>query len=725
MIDALYGKRKETMSEFKLTELTSLRYDRPEIEKGYANQTLAVNIGRPGISIKPVTDDMKRLFVGGKGFDLWLLWQAVTPDTRWSDPENSICIASGPMGGTPSYPGSGKSIVTALSPLTGSVMDSNVGGYFGPYLKFSGFDALEIQGKSDHDAVLFIDGVDQRITLFAARDLPDDAYELSAVLTGYFGKERPRNISVVSTGPGARHTLMGCLNFTWYDTKRKRARYKQAGRGGLGTVFADKGIQAIVVRWDSVSLETNRPADKDALKTVAKSYSKEIVTLDPKQNEMSSVGTTHLVPIMNDFDLLPTHNFKFGQHKGAALVGKDAYRNIFDPGFDGCWMGCTVACSHGVKDFIPLTGAYKGKKVYVDGPEYETIAGCGSNLGIFDPYAIVEMNFYCDAYGLDTISVGTSIAFAMECFEMGLIDTGHTGGLMLHFGNRDVALTLVHQMAKGEGFGRIVGQGVRRMKKLFAEEFGADAAIMQDIGMEVKGLEFSEYMTKESLAQQGGYGMALKGPQHDEAWLIFLDMVHNFMPTFEQKAEALHWFPMFRTWFGLCGLCKLPWNDIVPEDNKETAEPAKVMKHVQWYAEYFSAVTGRRVQPEDLVGMSEPVYNFQRVFNLRMGFGTREHDRLPYRAVGPVTEEEYESRKERYDGQLVDTYDINIDSKTTAEKVSILRKLREAQYEKLQDAVYERRGWTANGIPTVETVKRLGIDFPEVLDLLNANGAAA
>ena len=107
------------------------------------------------------------------------------------------------------------------------------------------------------------------------------------------------------------------------------------------------------------------------------------------------------------------------------------------------------------------------------------------------------------------------------------------------------------------------------MKARFAAEFGADAALMADIGMESKGLEFSEYMTKESLAQQGGYGLALKGPQHDEAWLIFLDMVHNFMPTFEQKAEALHWFPMFRTWFGLCGLCKLPWNDITPEDNKE------------------------------------------------------------------------------------------------------------------------------------------------------------
>ena len=229
-------------------------------------------------------------------------------------------------------------------------------------------------------------------------------------------------------------------------------------------------------------------------------------------------------------------------------------------------------------------------------------------------------------------------------------------------------------------------------------------------------------MTKESLAQQGGYGLALKGPQHDEAWLIFLDMVHNFMPTFEQKAEALHWFPMFRTWFSLCGLCKLPWNDIVPEDNIDTPEPAKVMKHVEWYSDYFSAVTGRPAKPDDLVSMSEAVYNFQRLFNLKMGFGRREHDNLPYRAVGPVTELEYESRAERYDKQLQENCNLDINGKSTAEKVNLLRQFRESQYETLKDAVYERRGWTTDGIPTVAKVKSLGIDFPEVLELLEANG---
>jgi aldehyde:ferredoxin oxidoreductase len=710
------------MTELRFVEMKTLKYGRPTVEKGYASQTLYVNLSKPEISIQPVSEEMKEVFIGGKGFDLWLLWRAVKGTTKWNDPDNAICISCGPLGGTPIYPGSGKSIVTTLSPTTGSVMDSNVGGYFGPYLKFSGFDAIELQGEAAEETIVFVDGIDEKVQILECSGLPEDAYETSRVLSEHFGQGKPRNISVVSSGPGAGHTLIGCLNFSWYDAARKRARYKQAGRGGIGTVFSRKNIKAVVVRWDTVTVSTNRPAEEEALKEVAKLHSHEIVELDPKQNEMARIGTTHLVTIMNDYDLLPTNNYRFGQHPQAPNLGADVYRRLFDKGFDGCWIGCTVACSHGIKNFVPMTGPYKGMKVFVDGPEYETIAGCGSNLGIFDPYTVTEINFYCDTYGIDTISFGTGLAFAMECFEMGLINKTHTGGLDLSFGNRISTMEILHQMATGKGFGRIVGQGVRKMKEIFSKEYGADLKIMQDIGMEAKGLEFSEYMTKESLAQQGGYGLALKGPQHDEAWLIFLDMVHNYMPTFEQKAEALHWFPMFRTWFGLCGLCKLPWNDIVPEDNAETLEPAKIMKHVEWYTRFFSAVTGRRSNPDDLITMSEAVYNFQRLFNLKMGFGRREHDAIPYRAVGPVTKEEYESRKERYDKQLAEKHGVDVTGKSTEEKVKILREFREEMYEKLKDAVYKRRGWTAEGIPKVATVKRLKIDFPEVLELLKANG---
>jgi len=147
---------------------------------------------------------------------------------------------------------------------------------------------------------------------------------------------------VVSTGPGAKHALIGCLNFSWYDAKRNQTRYKQAGRGGIGTVFADKGIKAIVVRWNTVTVDTNNPADKSALKEVARMHSREIVELDPKQNEMSKIGTTHLVTIMNDHDLLPTNNFRYGRHPEAGNLGQEVYRHIFDKGFDGCWMGCTL-----------------------------------------------------------------------------------------------------------------------------------------------------------------------------------------------------------------------------------------------------------------------------------------------------------------------------------------------------------------------------------------------
>ncbi len=700
--------------------IPEFKYTLGKAEEGYNNRTLHVDLTRSQIRSKPVTKYMKDIFIGGRGFNLWLLWNSLPKEriTKWDDPENTICISCGPLGGTPIYPGSGKSIVVTISPLTNSIMDSNVGGYFGPYLKFAGWDALEVQGKAKSEVIIFIDGDEGKVTIEEAQGYPSETHILVERLTSEYGGRERRSVSVVSAGPGAEHTKFGCLNFSWYDQGRGIVRYKQAGRGGTGTVLRSKKVKAIVVRFSSLTAESNNPVDFDLLKEVGPAYNKEIRTLDPKQHEMAVVGTTHLVDIMNDFDLLPVNNFRFGRHSNALNLGQEVFRKKFHSGFDGCWVGCAVACSHGVKDFVLRTGPYKGQSVFVNGPEYETLAGLGSNCGIFDADHVIEMNFYCDTYGIDTISLGTGTAFAMECYEMGLIDGKATGGLDLRFGNSAAAAEVLHQMARGEGFGMIVGQGIRYMKKHFAEKWGADSKIMHDIGMEAKGLEFSEYVTKESLAQQGGYGLALKGPQHDEAWLIFLDMVHNLMPTFEQKAEALHWFPMFRTWFGLNGLCKLPWNDIVPEDNKNSPEPAKVMAHVQNYAKYFYAITGRKISTDDIISMSEKVYNFQRIFNLRMGFGTREHDGIPYRAVGPVTEEEYESRAEVYDRQLREKIGFNPSGKPTREKIAVLRKYREGEYEKLKDAVYKRRGWNRNGIPTVEKVRELGIDIPEVLDLI-------
>ncbi|MHA1212027.1 MAG: aldehyde ferredoxin oxidoreductase C-terminal domain-containing protein, partial [Candidatus Heimdallarchaeota archaeon] len=236
---------------------------------------------------------------------------------------------------------------------------------------------------------------------------------------------------------------------------------------------------------------------------------------------------------------------------------------------------------------------------------------------------------------------------------------------------------------------------------------------------------------KESLAQQGGYGFTLKGPQHDEAWLIFLDMVHNYMPTFENKADALCWFPYWRTWFSLNGLCKLPWNDVVPADNKETSEPHKVPEHIQYYAKLYQSISGIDMgnTPEErensLITISERVYQFQRVFQVRLGHGRRIDDsNVPYRSVGPVTLEEYESRIDRYDEQLVEILGKNIDEvkkMPIEERHAITRKSREAKYTKLQDTVYEKRGWNhKSGVIKTAKAKKLWPEwlFNEILPFI-------
>ncbi|MDD3876776.1 MAG: aldehyde ferredoxin oxidoreductase C-terminal domain-containing protein [Bacteroidales bacterium] len=708
------------LNEQKL--IKKYNYQLGKIERGYNNRLLYVNLSDNNIKEKPFTNEVKEKFIGGKGLGLRLLWDATKPETKWDDPENEIIISPGPVCGITQYAGSGKSIVVTISPLTDVVIDSNVGGYFGPFMKFSGFDALEIQGKAKSDVIIYIDGRTGSVEIFEDDELPLDSHHLAEILTEKFADNEKDmiNVSVVSAGQAADHSFIGMLNFSFWDPRRKLARLKQAGRGGIGRIFRDKKIKAIVVKTPQVRGNMNNVVDLAAIIEKGKKFTQEIRQFDDEQCEMRTKGTAHLTNVMNDYDLLPTHNFKFGSHKDAYKFHSEIWKKRFTQGMpDGCWIGCTMACAKVVDGFKIRTGPYKGETVSVEGPEYETAAGVGSCCGIFEPDDILELNFYCDTYGIDTISWGNITAFLMECYQNGIINEKITGGLKLEWGNADAALEMMHQLARGEGFGLVAGLGVRRIKQYLVENYGADAKFLNDIGMENKGLEYSLYISKESLAQQGGYAMTNKGPQHDEAWLIFMDMVNNLIPTFENKAEALHYFPIFRTWFGLMGLCKLPWNDVEPEGNAQTAEPAKVPEHVENYVTIYNAVTGSNIDKKELILQSERVYNFQRVFNIRRGYGLRKHDAQPYRAAGPVTVEEYESRQERYDKQLKEILGIDPEGKTIVEKVAILRKHREAQYEKLLDAVYKRRGWTSNGIPTVEHLKSIKMDLPELIEVVN------
>jgi aldehyde:ferredoxin oxidoreductase len=712
----------EIKSKHKL--LKEYNYKLAPIDKGYNNRSLYLNISDNTISEKPVTQFMKDKFVGGRGFGLKLLWDATKPNTKWNDPENEIIISGGPICGITQYSGTGKAIVVSISPQTDIPIDSNVGGFFGPFSKFAGFDAIEIQGKASNEIIIYIDGVNGKVEIFEAPMEAIDSHVLGEQLTEMFANDDKdkKNIAVVSAGTAADHSLIGMLNFTFYDMKRKLVRLKQAGRGGIGTVFRDKKIKAIVAKIEGVKGNLNNVVDLEAIMERGRRFNKEMKELDDSQCQMRKMGTAHLTNVMDAYDLFPTHNFKFGSHPDAGNVHSSKYMERFTQNIpDGCWIGCNMSCAKGVDNYELRSGPYKGQKVIVDGPEYETAASLGSNAGIFNPDFTIEANFYCDTYGICTISWGTILGFVMECYENGIINDERTGGLKLNFGNADAAMELLHQVARGEGFGLIAGLGVRKMKEMFIEKGWGDKQFIIDIAMENKGLEYSQYVSKESLAQQGGYAMTNKGPQHDEAWLIFMDMVNNHIPTFEDKAEALYYFPMFRTWFGLNGLCKLPWNDVEPADNHLTSEPAKVPEHVDNYVTIFNAVTGMKVDKHEIIRQSERVYQYQRIFNLRRGYGTRKFDAQPYRAAGPVTIEEYESRAERYDKLMKEKIGIDPTGKSSAEKVAITRKFREEQYEKLLDAVYKRRGWTKNGIPKLERLKDLGMDLPELVELVKAH----
>ena len=701
--------------------LYSYKYTWAPIEKGYNNRTLYVNVGSGEIKEKPVSAQMKEKFTGGKGFGLKLLWEATKPETRWNDPENEIVINTGPICGITQYSGTGKSLVVTISPQTDIPVDSNVGGFFGPFMKFAGFDSLELQGKSEKDVIVLIDETRELIEIYEAGDESNDSHLMAEYLTETLAlTEKDRmNVSVVSAGTAADNSLIGMLNFSFFDSKRKLVRLKQAGRGGIGTVLRDKKIKAVVAHTKGVTGNRNGVIDLQAIMERGKIFNREMRELDDKQCEMRSKGTAHLTLVMNDYDLLPVNNFKFGSHPDAVKISGDVWKSYFTQGVpDGCWIGCNMACAKGVDNYELRSGPYKGSKVIVDGPEYESTSSLGSIAGIFNPDFTIESNFYCDTYGICTISWGTILGFVMECYENGILNEERTGGMKLNFGNADSAMELLHMVSRGEGFGKIAGMGVRKMKELFAAKGWGDAAFMQDIGMENKGLEYSQYVSKESLAQQGGYAMTNKGPQHDEAWLIFMDMVNNQIPTFEKKAEALHYFPMFRTWFGLQGLCKLPWNDVEPEDNHTHAEPGKVPEHVDNYVAIYKAVTGNDFDKEELIRQSERVYNFQRIFDIRCGKGLRAHDAQPYRAAGPVTGEEYLSRQERYDGQLVDLLGLDPSKMSLDEKMAATRTYRENRYEQLLDAVYARRGWNKNGVPTLAHLKDLGMDLPEVMEVV-------
>jgi len=510
--------------------LHQIKYVPTRVAGGYTDRILRINLSTKEITVQELPPDFKNKYIGGRGYILKLIWDGATRETHYDSPENILAMASGPLGCEPAFPGTGKFIIGTISPLTDTFVDSNIGGHFGPLLKLAGFDALAVSGVSKEDVIILIDGDAQTISIAASPvyDKETDEGALSfgeRLLKDVNSGEYSDTLAAVTTGKGALTARFGIINSLFFDRRRNRIRSKQAGRGGTGTVMRAKDLRGIIVRSSQSKANANNAIDKEGVRKAGSRLKRVIQVADPEQLHLSAWGTPVLSEVMDKFHIFPVCNYQYGQSPDSpklfANVFLDKYFSKDLP--DGCYYGCTLACAKGAENVELTRGPKTGKRVGIDGPEYETV-GAVCCMGIFDPQFVMEYNYYCDEYGLDTISTGVTIAFFMECMKRGFITAGDVG-YELTFGNMEAADRLLHEIAGGKGFGKVVGQGVARGKKWVAQEYAARTSASYDsiitelnkFGMEVKGLEFSMYITKESLAQQGGYGFALKGAQHDEA----------------------------------------------------------------------------------------------------------------------------------------------------------------------------------------------------------------
>jgi len=711
--------------------LQNLNYRPAPIKGGYTDQILKIDLGSYSILPVHLPPDFKEKYVGGRGYALKFIWDETSANTHYDSPENILVMASGPLCNEPRFPGSGKFIVGTISPLTDTFVDSNIGGHFAPLLKTCGFDALAITGISQKRVILIVDADNSVIQIAEApafngdTDLGALSYG-TALLKEFNDGCLSENIAAVTTGIGAASTRFGIINSLFYDRRRKRLRAKQAGRGGTGTVLFTKGLNAVIVRCSNARIDANHPVDEKGVKQSGSSLKKVVSQVDPKQLRLSSWGTPILVEYMDKYHILPVNNYQYGQHPDVKDILADVFLDrYFSKNIpDGCFKGCNLACAKGAEEVTLKYGPYAGRKVGIDGPEYETV-GAVTCMGIFDPQFIMEFNWYCDEYGLDTISMGVTTAFLMECIQRGYISEEDIG-YRLAWGDVVGADKLLHQTAHGTGFGKVCAQGVHRAKSWVAERYAAKTgqpfdqimAELNKFAMEVKGLEFSMYITKESLAQQGGYGFALKGPQHDEAWLIFIDQVHKELPTFEMKAQALKWFPLIRTWFNTVGLCKLPWIDVRHPEAANTANPAQNQPTLEYYVQYLNATVGSNKTLQDILDDSQRLSLIQKLINLRHGKGTRSSDQIPLRAMGPAFFNEYESRADYYDAWLEEQLGTDKVPADMAERHRLIIELRQESYEKLCNAVYKEKGFTADGIPLSETLERFNVLDDQARDLL-------
>ena len=613
---------------------------------GYNGKILRVDLTNGTTSVEEPDEDFYRQYIGGRGFVSYFLLKELKGGVDALGPENKLIFAAGVVTGVP-IAGSGRNSVGAKSPLTGGYGDAEVGGYWGAELKHAGYDAIIIEGKAKSPVYLWIE--DSKVEI-------RDAKHLWGKTTGDCQKLIQKELGV--SGVRVAQIGIGGENQVRYACVVNDINHA-AGRSGMGAVMGSKNLRAIAVKGNQkVEL-----SDTEAVNSLAKWLRDDLKT-NPGAVNMSKNGTQGDLMALNTAGGLPTRNFKQGVFEGAEKISAPAMNESILTSRGGCYA-CPIRC----KPEVAVGEPYNVDPFY-GGPEYETLAALGSDCGIDNLEAVSKGNQLCGAYGLDTISTGASIAFAMECFENGILTEKDTGGLKLNFGNAEAMLKLIEMIARREGLGGILAEGVA----LAAATLGKGA---ERFAIHVKGQELPMHEPRFKAGLGVGYTISPTGADHchnihDSAFETRVAGTLRAMGVSEPlpaqqlspaKVRMLVYVSLWQHVLNCLGFCLF-----VP------LAPSKMV-------DLISGITGWDTNVWELMKVGERAIAIDRAFNNREGKGKAD-DYLPSRFFTPFDSGPLKGVgiKEDELAQSIDTY-------------------------------YAMVGWDKTGIPTLAKLQELGIEW--------------
>lgn len=595
---------------------------------GYQGVILRVNLTDGSIKREALNLDDATKYIGGRGLGTKILSDEIDPMVEPLSVENKLIFATGPLTGT-NTPTGGRYMVLTKSPLTGTVACSNSGGYWGAELKFAGYDAIIFEGKSEKPVYLNI--VDDVVTLNDASAIWGKLVdETTTILEGLHG-EKAR---VSTIGPaGENLSKMAAI---------MNERGRAAGRSGVGAVMGSKNLKAIVVRGSQkVSV-----SDPDKLKESFTTSMKKIRENGVTGQGLPAYGTAVLVNIINENGALPTNNFQLSQFPDAEKISGELLAEKYLIRKDPCFR-CPIGCGRYCK-----VGEIEGA-----GPEYETIWGFGSDCGVNDMEAVIKANYWCNEYGLDTISTAATIAAAMELYQRGFIKKEDLdGGPELVWGNAEAVVEWTKRIGQKAGLGALMAEGSYRL----CEAYG-----VPEYSMTVKKQEMPAYDPRGIQGIGINYATSNRGGCHVRGYMISPEILG--LPekldrfTLEGKAEWTKIFQDFTAAIDSSGLCLFTSFAMGADD----------------YANLYNAISGTNMTGSDFIEAGERVWNLERTFNLKAGIDPSQ-DTLPKRLLEEGIPEG--------------------PSKGWVNKLS----------ETLPE-YYKARGWSAEGIPTAERMEALGL----------------